>query len=65
VRRLAPKLLLDEHIWEGLAVVLAAQGYVLSVQLSRSALLKQATRLLQTLTADELANTVRWLQEFK
>jgi hypothetical protein len=116
VKRSPPKLLLGEHIWEGLAVVLVEQGYdvvhlnhtehrgiddepllvlaaaqsrallannhrdfvplariwfelgrehagiVLSVQLSRSELLKQAIRLLQTLTAGELANTVRWLQ---
>lgn len=119
MNRLAPKLLLDEHIWEGLAAALVEKGYdvvhlnhtehrgindeplltlaaaqsralltnnhrdfvplartwfesdhahagiVLSVQLPPGELLRQTTRLLQTLTAGELANTVRWLQEFR
>lgn len=114
-----PKLLLDEHIWEGLAAALVEQGYdvvhlnhtehrgvddepllvlaaaqsralltnnhrdfvplartwfevgrehagiILSVQLPRGELLRQTTRLLQSLTADKLNNTVRWLQEFR
>jgi hypothetical protein len=113
------KLLLDEHIWEGLAEVLVQQGYdvvhishtelrsvddepllvfataegravltynirhfvplvrlwyearrehagvILSVQLPPGELLKQVERLLATLSADTLKNTVRWLQEFK
>ena len=113
------KLLLDEHIWEGLAEALIQQGYdvvhlnhttqrgiddepllayataegravltynsrdfvplvrlwyeagqehagvILSVQLPRGELLHQTEKLLDTLTADELKNTIRWLQEFK
>jgi predicted nuclease of predicted toxin-antitoxin system len=113
------KLLLDEHIWEGLTEALAQRGYdvvhirstgrrgiddeallafataegravltynarhfvplvrlwyeagrahagvILSVQLPPGELLRQVERLLATLSADELKNTVRWLQEFK
>ncbi|HKZ84473.1 MAG TPA: DUF5615 family PIN-like protein [Anaerolineae bacterium] len=113
------KLLLDEHIWEGLVEALTQRGYdavhithigqrsiddepllelaaaqgrallsynarhfvplirlwyetgrehagvILSVQLPPAQLLKQVERLLATLSADELKNTVRWLQEFK
>lgn len=113
------KLLLDEHIWEGLAEALTQRGYdvvhiihtgqrsiddkpllelaaaqgralltynarhfvplvrfwyeagrehagvILSIQLTPAELLKQVERLLTTLSADELKNTVRWLQEFK
>jgi hypothetical protein len=40
-------------------------GVVLSVQLPPGELLSQTERLLVTLSADELKNTVRWLQEFK
>lgn len=115
----APRLLLDEHIWEGLAVALRQKGYdvvhlnhtehrglddepllalatdqtralltnnhrdfvplartwfeagqahagiILSIQLPPGELLRQTTRLLQSLTANELINTVRWLQEFR
>jgi len=115
----AAKLLLDEHIWEGLAAALRERGYdvvhlnhtehrgmddepllvwateqsravltnnhrdfvplarawyetgrthagiVLSIQLPPGELLRQTTNLLQSLTANELANTVRWLQEFR
>jgi predicted nuclease of predicted toxin-antitoxin system len=118
VNQSAPKLLLDEHIWEDLAAVLGSQGYdvvhlnhtehrgmddepllalaaaqsravltynhrdfvplarawfeadrehagiILSIQLPPGELLRQTRRLLQSLTADELANMVRWLQEF-
>jgi hypothetical protein len=117
--RTAIKLLLDEHIWQGLAEALTQRGYdvihlndtghrgiddeavlvfataqgravltyntrhfvplirlwyeanrehagvILSVQLPPGELLSQAERLLVTLSADELRNTVRWLQEFK
>jgi predicted nuclease of predicted toxin-antitoxin system len=113
------KLLLDEHIWEGLTEALTQRGYdvihisnteqrgiddepvltfattqgravltynarhfvplvrlwyeagrvhagvVLSTHLSPGELLRQVERLLATLSADELKNTVRWLQEFK
>lgn len=113
------KLLLDEHIWEGLAEALRERGHdvihinhtehrgvddeplialaasegrailtnnhrdfvplarywyeaekdhagiILSVQLPRGELLRQAHQLLTTLSANELRNTVRWLQEFK
>ncbi len=113
------KLLLDEHIWEGLEQALRERGFdvlhinhtdqrgiddeplfayaaslnralltnnhkdfvplvrywfeaerqhaglVLSVQLPRSELLRQTENLLRSLTAQELRNTVRWLQEFK
>lgn len=113
------KLLLDEHIWEGLAEALTQRGYdvvhiasteqkgvddeqllvsataegravltynirhfvplvrlwyeagrehagvILSTQLPSGELLKQVERLLTTLSADELKNTVRWLQEFR
>ena len=112
------KLLLDEHIWEGLAEALTQRGYdvvhiantehsgiddeplpafataegravltynvrhfvplvrlwyeagqehagvILSVQLPPGELLRQVERLLTTLSADELKNTARWLQEF-
>ena len=112
------KLLLDEHIWEGLAEALTQQGHdvvhiantehsgiddeplldfataegravltynvrhfvplvrlwyeagrehagvILSIQLPPGELLRQVERLLATLSADELKNTVRWLQEF-
>ena len=117
--RAAIKLLLDEHIWQGLAEALTQRGYdvihlndtghrgiddepllvfaaaqgravltyntrhfvplirlwyeanrehagvILSVQLPSGELLNQAERLLVTLSADELKNTVRWLQEFQ
>ena len=113
------RLLLDEHVWEGLVDALAQRGYdaihiahtgqrsidaepllalaaaqgralltcnarhfvplvrlwyqtgrehagvILSVQLLPADLLKQVERLLTMLSADELKNTVRWLQEFK
>ncbi|MDX1523433.1 MAG: DUF5615 family PIN-like protein [Anaerolineae bacterium] len=113
------KLLLDEHIWEGLAETLNQRGYdvihlnhttqrgiddepllayaaaegravltynsrdfvplvrlwfeadqehagvILSVQLPQGDLLRQTEKLLSTLTANEMKNTVRWLQEFK
>jgi hypothetical protein len=113
------KLLLDEHIWGGLADALSRQGYdvihianadqhslddeplfafavaqgravltynvrhfvplvarwyamgwehrglILSVQLQPGELLRQVERLLGDLSADDLRNTVRWLQEFK
>ena len=113
------KLLLDEHIWEGLADALAQRGYdvihiantdqrglddeplltfaaahgrvvltynvrhfvplvvrwyqthqehagvILSTQLSPGELLKRMEKLLTTLSADDLKNTVRWLQEFE
>jgi hypothetical protein len=112
------KLLLDEHIWEGLAEALTQRGYdvvhiantehsgiddeplpafataegravltynvrhfvplvrlwyeagrehagvTLSIQLPPGELLRQVERLLTTLSADELKNTARWLQEF-
>jgi hypothetical protein len=38
---------------------------ILSVQLPPGELLRQMERLLATLSADALKNTVRWLQEFK
>lgn len=113
------KLLLDEHIWEGLAEALAQRGYdvvhvahtqqrgmdddlllawatsqdravltynvchfaplaaqwyvvhrnhagvILSAQLPPGELLKQMLNLLTALSADDLKDTVRWLQEFK
>ena len=113
------KLLLDEHIWGGLADALSRQGHsvthiantdqqglddepllafavaqgrailtynvrhfvpltarwyemgqehagvILSVQLQPRELLRQVERLLDALSADDLRNTVRWLQEFK
>jgi predicted nuclease of predicted toxin-antitoxin system len=113
------KLLLDEHVWEGLAEALTQRGYdvvhisntgqrgmddepllafattqgravltynarhfvplvrlwyeagrvhagvLLSTQLPPGELLRQVERLLATLSAGELKNTVRWLQEFK
>ena len=113
------KLLLDAHIWEGLAPALSSRGYdvfpivnspyrslddepllalaasqnravltfnvrhfvplvrrwyheerehagvILSVQLSRGELLKRALKLLENLFAEEIRNTVRWLQEFQ
>lgn len=119
MNRSAPKLLLDEHIWEGLAAALRQKGYdvvhlnhtehrsiddepllalaaaqsralltnnhrdfvplarawfeanrnhagiILSIQLPPGELLRQTIRLLQSLPASHLANTVRWLQEFK
>jgi predicted nuclease of predicted toxin-antitoxin system len=40
-------------------------GVILSVQLPPGELLKQAESLLGTLSAEELKNTVRWLQEFR
>lgn len=112
------KLLLDEHIWEGLAEALTQRGYdvihiantehsgiddepllafataegravltynvrhfvplvrlwyeagrehagvILSIQLPPGELLRQVERLLTTLSAGELKNTARWLQEF-
>ncbi|MFB0537317.1 MAG: DUF5615 family PIN-like protein [Anaerolineae bacterium] len=115
------KLLLDEHIWEGLAEALTQRGYdvvhiasteqsgiiddeqllafataegravltynvrhfvllvrlwyetgrehggvILSIQLQPGGeLLRHVERLLTTLSADELRNTARWLQEFR
>jgi len=113
------RLLLDEHVWEGLTEALIQQGYdvvhvthteqcgmdddvllawaadqgravltynvrhfvplvaqwyathrehagvILSLQLPSGELLKQVKRLLAALSADELKNTVRWLQEFR
>ena len=44
------KLLLDEHIWEGLTGALTQQGYDV-VHINN--------------TDNELKNTVRWLQEFR
>ena len=112
------KLLLDEHIWEGLVFILQNQGYdvlhinhtdkrgiddeplldyaasqgravltnnhkdfvplirgwflaerehasvILSIQLPRGELLRQTEKMLAKLSAEELRNTVRWLQEF-
>ena len=61
------KLLLDEHIWEGLLVRLwyeVGREHA-GIQLPPTELLKQAERLLVALSADDLKNTVRWLQEFK
>lgn len=40
-------------------------GIILSVQLSRTAYLNQINHLLQSLSASQIHNTVRWLQEFK
>jgi predicted nuclease of predicted toxin-antitoxin system len=40
-------------------------GVIFSVQLPPSELLRQTLKLLETLSADELKNTARWLQEFK
>jgi predicted nuclease of predicted toxin-antitoxin system len=113
------KLLLDEHIWAGLAGELTQRGYdvvhiaqtsqrgiddesllelaagenravltnnirdfaplvahwyetgrqhsgiILSIQLPPGELLKQMEKLLAALSADDLKNTARWLQEFK
>ena len=113
------KLLLDEHIWEGLVLALTSQGYdivhinhtdqrgiddeplltfaasqsravltnnykdfsplirdwflaerehagiILSIQLPRGELLRQTEKMLAQLSAEELRNTVRWLQEFR
>lgn len=113
------KLLLDEHIWEGLTEALTKQGYdvihivnteyrgiddepllalaasqgravltnnvrdfaplvilwyearrehagvIFSIQLLPGELLRQTKNLLTTLSADDLKNTARWLQEFK
>ena len=113
------KLLLDEHIWEGLTEALTKRGYdvihvvntdqrgvddepllgfaagqeravltynvkhfaplvrlwyeagrdhagvIFSIQLPPPDLLRQAERLLAKLSAEELKNTARWLQEFK
>lgn len=39
-------------------------GIILSTQVSRSILLRSVRNLLETLSAQELHNTVRWLQEF-
>ncbi len=113
-----PKLLLDEHVWQGLAAVLVETGYdvlhiidtgqhgiadedvlalatsqeravltyntrhfvplarqwyeasrehcriILSIQVSQGVLLSSVRSLLETLSGEELHNTVRWLQEF-
>jgi predicted nuclease of predicted toxin-antitoxin system len=113
------KLLLDEHIWEGLTKTLVQQGYdvvhivntehrgiddetllalaaaedravltfnvrdfaplvrlwyesgrehagvIFSVQLPQGELLRQIQNLLIVLSAEDLKNTARWLQEFK
>jgi predicted nuclease of predicted toxin-antitoxin system len=113
------KLLLDEHVWLGLAEVLTKRGYdvihildtpqggvddapllafattegravltynvrhfaplvrlwyemgrehagiILSTQQPPTELLKQVERLLTTLSADDMWNTCRWLQEFR
>jgi hypothetical protein len=113
------KLLLDEHIWEGLMEALTQRGYavrhivntdqrgiddetlfalasaqgyavltynvkhfaplvsqwyetrrdhagvIFSVQLPPAELLRQVLNLLTRLSAEELQNTGRWLQEFK
>ncbi len=40
-------------------------GIILSTQLSRGELLRLLRNLLSKLTANEMANTVRWLQEFR
>jgi len=40
-------------------------GVVLSTQLPPGELLKQVERLLITLSAEELENTIRWSQEFR
>jgi predicted nuclease of predicted toxin-antitoxin system len=40
-------------------------GVILSVQLKQGELLRQSLNLLQTVTAPDLENTVRWLQEFR
>lgn len=113
------RLLLDEHIWEGLAGVLTERGYdvvhlnhtgrrgiddeavlematsqgravltfnirdfaplgaawaetdrrhagvILSSELPPSELLKRTDRLLKTLAAEDVSNTVRWLSDFR
>ena len=40
-------------------------GVIFSIQLPPSELLRQTLKLLEALSADELKNTARWLQEFK
>lgn len=40
-------------------------GIVLSVELDHGELLRQVLKLLATITAEDMANTVRYLQEFK
>lgn len=40
-------------------------GVIFSVQLPRGELFQQMTNLLAALSADDLKNTARWLQEFK
>ena len=40
-------------------------GVIFSVQLPPSELLRQTLKFLETLSAGELKNTARWLQEFK
>ena len=113
------RLLLDSHVWEGLAAALVKKGYdvvhinhteyrrvdddivlafaasqgravltfnhqhfaplarlwyeagrehfgiILSIQLPQGELLRQADNLLTALPAEDLKNTVRWLQEFR
>jgi hypothetical protein len=113
------KLLLDAHVWEGLAPALSARGYdvfavvnspyrslddepllalaasqnravltfnvkhfvplarqwyhegrehagiILSIQLPRGELFRMTLNLLEKLSAEDLRNTARWLQEFQ
>ena len=40
-------------------------GIILSIQLSQGPLLRQILSMLTSLTSSDLANSVRWLQEFR
>jgi len=65
-----PKLHLNEHLSPRLAVQYQAGGkehwrIVLSTEETISVLRRRLLRLLNTLTADDLKNQMRWLNEFK
>ena len=71
-----PKLYLNEHLSPRLATQLRTSesylaagkehwGIILSTEERTGTLVLRLMRLLNSVTADELKNTVRWLNEFK
>lgn len=61
----APKLHLNEHLSWHLAEQLRKLDIVLSTEEPTPILRRRLLRLLNTLSADELKNQIRWLNEFK
>lgn len=66
----AVKLYLDEDVWLGLAVDYFFDerfhaGVILSPQIEKGELLRRVRVLLQSLSAEETLNTIRYLSDYK